>query len=467
MFAVCPQRWFGVVALGGFALCASDHVAAQVAPKRLTIVGKCVLDENLVPIRLRGANVELPTPAVVGDLKTNLQMNFVRLRISFEPPNIELGQPGNLTAAFRADIASWVSNLTSQGIWVNLEGRTDDPHSTDPAFYQTNTTNFAEYREFWRYLASTYKTNDYIAAYGLLAEPSAERGKNYEPDAPGEPVRTLTIFQRALMDMISAPTNSGGAGDTNTPFIVGPAFNYDTLQYRYPGYFTNLAAYSNRMIYAVNFLTPKPWIKDGTNSAGTWLSYPQPPLTNFNALIEDDPNTTADDLLPPELRYNERIDLPDNQAGALNPQFIAWYLGHARQFAETFQVPMYVDQFGATTAVTNNGELLYEQDVIDFVEAQGWHWARWSYNVGSRPREIVHSPEVRAFYETNLSALLQRDHEPVIESLANHAVRLTWAGRVLQTSTNLGDWTDVIGVPSPLETNVTNAPQRFWRLRGP
>ena len=35
--------------------------------------------------------------------------------------------------------------------------------------YMYNSTEFIEYREFWRYLASTYKTNDYIAAYGIVA----------------------------------------------------------------------------------------------------------------------------------------------------------------------------------------------------------------------------------------------------------------------------------------------------------
>jgi hypothetical protein len=446
---------------------ASCPAFAQSAPKRLTIIGKCVLDENLVPIRLRGVNMDEPTPAAVADLKTNLQMNFVRFRILFQPPNIELGQPGNLTASYRSNLVMWISNLTSQGIWVNLEGHTDDAHSNDPDFYKPGTTNFTQYLEFWRYVASTFKTNDFIATYGILAEPSPDRKKNYEPYATNEPVATLTTFQRTIMDMISAPTNASGAGDTRTPFLVGTAFNYDTLQFRYAGYFTNLAAYSNRLIYAVNFLTPKPWIGTGADSNGTVIPYPQPPLTNFDGLIEDDPNTTADDLQPPELRFNDRLDVPANQAGTLNPQFITWYLGHAQQFADTFQVPMYVDQFGVTTAVTNGGQQRYEQDVIAFAEANGWHWSRWSYNLGSQDRTLVDNPGVRAFYQTNLVTLLQRDHEPVIERLTNDAVRLTWAGRVLQTSTNFSQWSDVPGAPSPLETNITTAPQRFWRLRSP
>jgi len=450
--------------LVAFAIC---QASAQSGTKRLTIMGQCLLDDNLVPIRLRGANVDLPTAATVGDLATNLHLNFVRLRIQFQPPNIQTGQPGNLTATYRAAVVAGISNLTSRGIWVNLEGRTDDAHANDLDFYKTNTTLFAEYREFWRYLASTCRTNDYIAAYGILAEPSADRGHNYEPLVTNEPVSTLTTFQRTLMDMISAPANTGGAGDTNTPFIVGTAFNYDTLQFRYPGYYTSLATYSNRMIYCVNFLTPKPWIVTGADSNGTVIPYPQPPLTNFNVLIEDDPGTTADDLQPPELRFNDRLDVPANQAAALNPQFIAWYLGHAKKFSDLFQVPMYVDQFGATVAATNASQLRFEQDVIAFAEANGWHWTRWSYDLGSSPRTIVDNPAVRAFYQTNFPALLQRDHEPAIERLTNDAVRLTWAGRVLQTTTNLGQWLDVPAAPSPLETNVTASPQRFWRLRSP
>jgi hypothetical protein len=46
MFTVRPQRWFGVMALC-FILCVLGDVSVQAAPKRLTIIGKCVLDENL------------------------------------------------------------------------------------------------------------------------------------------------------------------------------------------------------------------------------------------------------------------------------------------------------------------------------------------------------------------------------------------------------------------------------------
>ncbi|MBI3880938.1 MAG: cellulase family glycosylhydrolase [Verrucomicrobia bacterium] len=438
-----------------------------VQPKRLTIVGQGVLDDNLVPIRLRGVNMDNPTPDSVGDLKTNLQMNFVRFRILFEPPNIDLGQPGNLTAAYRSNLNVWISNLTSQGIWVDLEGHTDDAHANDPNFYQTGTTNFAQYLEFWRYLASTFKSTDYIAAYGILAEPSAQRGGNYEPLVTNEPVNTLTTFQRTIMDMISANTNSGGAHDTLTPFIVGTAFNYDTLQFRYNGYFTNLAAYSNRMIYAVNFLTPKPWITSGMDSSSNVLAYGQPALTNFDVLIDDDPNTTADDLQPPELRFNDRIDLPANQSAALNAKFIKWYLGHAVDFADKFKVPLLVDQFGATTAVTNGGQLLYEQDVIAYAEANGLHWSRWSYNLGSNDRDIIHNPPVRAFYQSNLAALVQSDHVPLLERLTSGNLRLTWAGRLLQSATNLTNWTDLPGLTSPLKTNVNAQPWGFWRLRIP
>jgi hypothetical protein len=90
----------------------------------------------------------------------------------------------------------------------------------------------------------------------------------------------------------------------------------------------------------------------------------------------------------------------------MSKPFLTWYLEFARGFAEAHQVPMIVDQFGATARDAGGlavaGQLAYEQDVIDVVEAAGMGWSRWIYAVSSvkeQPRDILHNDAVKAFYQ--------------------------------------------------------------------
>ncbi|MCX5742648.1 MAG: hypothetical protein NT062_09150 [Proteobacteria bacterium] len=227
----------------------------------------------------------------------------------------------------------------------------------------------------------------------ILAEPSADH-----PFADDLVVGKLTDFQHAMMTAIDTR-------DHVTPYFIGPAYNYDTMGYRWDAYATAFPEFAGRLIYEVNVLMPKPWIGDGTDGT-TPVGYPILPAATSAAL-------TATLLMP---TGNLQVPLNDekifskqraaNFAMLMSKPFLTWYLEFARNFAETHQVPMVVDQFGAAASdgagLAVAGQLAYEQDVIGVVEAAGMGWSRWIYAVSSvqeQPRDILHNDAVKAFYQ--------------------------------------------------------------------
>jgi len=365
---------------------ADGALDATAGPKRLRIVDDRLLDESGAPVRLRGANLEGVTPAEAAELADTLHMNFVRLRISFEGQNRDDADPTGLSPAYRAQVDGWVAALAQKKIWALLEMRGDDALTNDASLYRTDAAGFAAYKKAWVYLARRFAKADYIAGYGLLAEPSVNKANL--PDGPA----ALVAFQSALMDAI---TND--AGDAVTPFFIGPDFNYDTMQYRDDRYYTAHAARRGRLVYEVNLLMPKPWIQDGlgpTGAATTWPVAPEP--TSYTSLVtpaQGEPYTVPQDL---EKIFNKRREEPEGFAKTMSAGFAPWYLATALAFRDKHRVPMVVDQFGASADA--GGQLAYERSLVRFFEAKGLHFCRWSYNAGSPSRKLPGNSGVFDFY---------------------------------------------------------------------
>ncbi|MBI2513532.1 MAG: hypothetical protein HYV96_16305 [Opitutae bacterium] len=443
-------------------------LSAFATPKRLTIRGAQIYDEFQRPIVLRGANVNaddgaLPPATAAAEVKNTYHMNCARLPVEFkyfpqghpEHDNRTLDRNGDLVDLYTystdinqpvtrtstpngiPDIVEltqiWVNALTAQGIWTYLEARANDcdanaeqvkPNQNDGHFYDTTSLRHEKFLAFWKAIASAFKNTDYIAGYGILAEPSASRlGTSNTP--PAEPVTTLTTFQIAVMNHISDAVN--GAGDTWTPFFVGADFNYDTLQFRYSDYDAVIAAHPERCIFEVNVLMPKPWIQHGWSATtpaipvdplpdwdacygatttpgdptGTQYSYPQTALPDYGVLLQrtqaeidaDDPHAWEEEII-----FNRRRIETDKFPGLLNRAFFEWYLQHyATQFMAANKVPFVLDQFGASTDAI--GQLTYEKELIETAEKFGLGWTRWGYNAGSSTRQIHGNPAVEIYYE--------------------------------------------------------------------
>lgn len=381
-------------------LLAALVTTASATPKRLSIVDRIILDDAGRVIQLRGGNLKGATVTEAADLKNNLKMNFARLPIEWNDDTRDSGHASGLKQTYLDQIDDWVQALSGAGIWFVLEMRVDDPTSKLRDLYSPTGTTYLAFQKTWVYLAALYKDTDYVAGYGLLAEPSASAFDS-------EPWSVLTTFQKALMDQISAPVASGGAGDTWTPFFVGTDFNYDTMQFRYDGYYTALASYHGRLIYEVNVLMPKPWIQDGSAPDGVPpgnATYPQATQTDFTPLITlqlGDKDDAGNDLVLPrdtEKVFNLRRKEPTKFPLMLCQNFLAWYLQWAVDFSARNAVPLYLDQFGAD--IRADDQLGYERDLIEVAERADLPWTRWGYTAGQPGRKIVGNTDVTALYTT-------------------------------------------------------------------
>lgn len=411
---------------------ASDCGPTGCAPKRLSIQGRTLLDPQGLAVRLRGVNVDGLDVAEGAVIAGQFNMNAIRLRVTYSKET-RADTPSGFRADYLAKIDAWVAAARANGLWMVLEMRASDAIGNDAAFYDTSKTgpcapkvafercpHFGYYRQTWRALAERYRGTDYIAGYGLLAEPSADK------TGAANPAATLVAFQRALMDEISHV-------DQRTPFFVGPNYNYDTMEYRLDDYF--IAEYRGRVVYEVNFLAPKEWINNGgwtlpctsisagSGAAGSTLAGSKPagtdpagtnpaglasiPAAIVGSAPSGGPNPAckpaypfadpadgyasllagADAGTPPERTFNQQRVRPGNYQKTLSKGFIPWYLQWPLAFRDRHDVPLYVDQFGASTAA--RGQLAYEGDLLDFFEAQGLNWARWSYNAGDASRTLL------------------------------------------------------------------------------
>lgn len=358
------------------------------SPKRLRIVGGDLVDPDGAPIRLRGANVEGIDGDEAADLRS-MGLNAVRMRISFEGDHRDDSHSTALSAAYRTEIDGWVRACRAAGVWMIFEMRGDDPLTNSPLLYDPHTPDFDAYKRAWVYLASAYRRTDFIAGFGLLAEPSVNKAQKTDR------VETLGAFHLALMDAIT-----GEAGDASTLFFLGPDFNYDTMQYRFDAYGETYAAYADRVVYEVNMLMPKPWIQDGTGPSGVKLTYPvAPEPTSFDDLLAPIDGVDPDEW---ETTFTKHREDPALFPKLLSEAFLGWYLQWPLAFRAKFGVPVLVDQFGASAEA--GGQLDYEGALLDLFEAEKLHFCRWSYNAGSADRMLKKDAGARALYVDRYAA---------------------------------------------------------------
>lgn len=352
------------------------------APKRLRVEAGDLVGPDGAPIRLRGANVETVDAADAADL-VSLGLNVVRMRISFEGDHRDDDHPTALSAGYRDEIDAWVRACRAAGIWMLFEMRGDDALTNSPELYDPTTKDFDAYKRAWVHLATAYRRTDFVAGFGLLAEPSVNKATKTDR------VGTLTRFHLALMDAITTE-----AEDASTLFFVGPDFNYDTMQYRFDAYHDAYASYAGRLVYEVNLLMPKPWIQDGTGPSGAKLAFPvTPEPTSFDDLLAPIDGVDPDDW---ETTFSKHREDPALFPKLLSTTFLPWYLQWPLAFRAKYGVPVVVDQFGASADAA--GQLAYEAAVLDLFEAESLHWCRWSYNAGSSDRMLKKDEGARALY---------------------------------------------------------------------
>lgn len=405
------ERLSGAVAVDKVVLSKSSP------PKRLSISGRSLLDAGQV-VKLRGGNFEglaskgdeAAKRAEVLDFTATLKLNFARYRISFD----NVTDRASCLSEEQERYVDDIHYLTEAKVWVLLEMRAEDAWTSDsPDFYLPGTALNQQYKCAWSYVVSRIKNLPYIAGYGVLAEPSAN--KNFPAT---ESMTRLQTFQVDLMNHIS-----DGLGDRWTPFFIGPDFNYDTMQLRKDethdgdSYLSALpAAYQRRVVFEVNFLNPKPWINEGALPGpnleewdlGASIAYPQPNPGGeapFDYFIT--PNAgpfTGEHGMGMENVFSRHREDPEKFPRLLSPAFIEWYLSFALGFAERNNVPLVIDQFGAADFAADGravqGQVSFESDLVAYFEAHQLGWSRWGYNAGDSNRRMnkVEDTPIRRFY---------------------------------------------------------------------
>lgn len=388
----------------------SDTAVARSEPKaangggalRPVIDGMNLLTPKGTPLRLRGVNLQGLTDDEAANIAMQFNMNFVRLRISYTPENRDTSTPSGFKAKYLEQVDQWVAAARARRLWMLLELRVNDDVSKSPDFYDTSKLepcaddikpercpNFGGYLRAWQALAQRYRGVDYVAGYGLLAEPSADKAG--VPD----PVETLVNFHRTLMQAISLI-------DARTPFFIGPNYNYDTMEYIDPRYL--IEEFRGRLVYEVNFLMPKEWVQDGSWTVPCDGTAPCAKPTYPFPAPDDGYDSLLADPLPGERMphtFNRQRTSEANYRKTLSRGFVPWYLQWARDFRKNNQVPLLVDQFGASSLAL--GQIDYERDLIEHFEQEGLHWSRWSYNASgdegtSRTLEVPPNDAVNAFY---------------------------------------------------------------------
>lgn len=309
------------------------------AQERLSLNGKDIFYKNK-PIYLHGANTIAEINKINESDAENFRlmgMNFVRLLIDIDTEIDINDNEGDGDFIKQSALDNWKTVthwFTSRKIWVNVELRSNDYDLSTSDFWILNSPLHHKIRKVWKGLVSTLKNENYIAAWGILAE-------------HGQAKRTTLkeIFKPIMMSIDSL--------DGNTPFTFGPKLNsidyYDFVKYDdlyWP-------EYANRIIYQINHLHPKPFINKDPSKG-------YDPATWWYHRTDGQNGAGADN------------DGSMNKAGNIahfTPGFI---------WRDHYNAPIYIDQWGCD--FTQPGYLDYERDMLEIFKENGnIPNTRWTY----------------------------------------------------------------------------------------
>ncbi len=305
---------------------------------RLHVDGRNIYDQNDSLIMLRGFNwgwwgEALPEDA--GIIKNELGGNAVRLAFRWyywggtdkdNPMNARDSlSPGNIKPDYLTLLDSYIEWLSGEELWTILFINSDQGAGKNENHFLNTPYLKEEFLETWKFLANRYKETPYIAAFELMAEPQYQKHKR---DVSRE---ELVGWYREIADSINTVTRS------SIPFVIGPQNYYlpDSLtnEYYLDGY---------QVIYAANMFKPHDYCVGDPD-----LTYP---------------------------------------SAYVNKETIETYYDIPLQFREKFNVPVWVDQWGASRL--SNGYVEYTKDVVAFLERNQLHWTYWNWRQYSGDRGI-------------------------------------------------------------------------------
>lgn len=358
-------------ALLSFIICISIISSFGQLP-RLHIEGRHVYDQNDSLIILRGFNHSrwgevLPEDAtIIKDLGANSVRTVLRWYYwgKFDASNAvnsrESSAPGHIKPDYLVYLDSVITSFSEKEIWTVLFVNSDQGSGANENHFLNNPALEQEFIELWLFLAERYKDVPYIAAFEILAEPRFTKYNREVSHAE------LGQFYKKVADSINTITNG------EIPFVIGPMDHYKAANLT-SDYF--LEDYP--IIYAANMLWPKPYILG-----------------------------------------EETYGYPSDE---INKETLKTYFTQPLHFRETYDVPVWVDQFGASYEAIGFEE--YTRDIIHYYDSLELHWSYWNFRSPNSTRGLfTRQPEKTGDYVMNLAPYnlldsLLTSGKPVITSI--------------------------------------------------
>lgn len=320
---------------------------------RLHIEGRNIYDHNDSLIILRGFNHSrwgevLPEDATI--IKDELGANSVRTCFRWYywnkfGPNIKANArqtdaPGHIKPDYLEYLDSVITWFSQKEIWTVLFVNSDQGSGANEKHFLNTPELEQEFIELWLFLAERYKNVPYIAAFEILAEPRYSKYKR------GVSHAELAQFYKKMADTINTVTNG------KIPFVIGAMNHYKAANLT-ADYFLE----DYQIIYAANMLWPKPYIL-GKETYG----YP---------------------------------------SDKINPDILKTYYTQPLAFREAHDVPVWVDQFGASYEAIGYEE--YTRDIIHYFDSLELHWSYWNFRAPNPSRSLFNrQPKNTGNYVKNL-----------------------------------------------------------------
>jgi cysteinyl-tRNA synthetase len=334
-----------------------------------------------------------------------------------------------VTLAYLDDLVGWAEEV---GILVVIHFRTGPGrneaaiHLADDALYQVWTDQAAHdaWIEMWRFTVERYRDNPVVVGYNLMVEPHINT--LIDPDYKLEPEEVQAKAVGTLMDWNAFAAEMTAAIrqiDPDTPIIV------DSLNWADSAWFPALQPTGDsRTAYSLHAYNPDEYTNQDEGDVS--ISYPD--------VVED---------------YGKQI--------VFDRTWLEENLRPALDFAQEYEVPIYVGEFGAFRWVPGGAEFLHDQTGL--FEQFGWNYAYYvwrgdelyfdGFNMeyGPDPQNhvpISDNPLLSAF----LNRWAQNVYFPVGSASLAVALPSPVAGQALGGLADVSRWLYLIDVDLELET---------------
>jgi hypothetical protein len=236
--------------------------------------------------------------------------------------------PGHIDPAYLTILDRDLKWLANHKLWVLLEVEAGGGSSRKENFWNSPSLR-REFIEMWEFLAKRYKDMDYVAAYGILAEPHPEKNVSH---------KQVREFYKEVIDHISRI-------DKHALFVVGPSPFYasENLTDDY-----HIQGYPDRIIYCFNMLVAGDKMK--------LKSYPGVPGSKY---------------------YRTKKGI-----ARVNRDWLESKLSQPLAFRRKWKVPVFCDQYGMTADVENYIDGL--GDMVSLMQQNDIHSTYWTWKANER-----------------------------------------------------------------------------------